>query len=252
MVNTGSLFKIKMMKNILYKAGERGYANYNWLQANYSFNFGSYYNPMRSNFGALRVLNDDVIQGGMGFGEHPHDNMEIITIPLEGTLAHKDSMSKSWVPLQSGEVQVMSAGKGIVHAEKNNDSAEFINLFQIWIIPEEMEVEPAYDQMKFDTSERNNKLQILVSSYKDKNISSLKIHQDALISRIDLGKNKDFTYDLKSKEHGVYVMLISGEITISDNILEKRDAIGIYKTSNFSVKANQNSELLFIEVPMEF
>ncbi|MCF6224402.1 MAG: pirin family protein [Flavobacteriaceae bacterium] len=240
------------MKNILYRAGERGYANYNWLQANYSFSFGNYYNPMRSNFGALRVLNDDVIQGGMGFGEHPHDNMEIITIPLEGTLAHKDSMSESWVPLRAGEVQVMSAGKGIVHAEKNNDSADFINLFQIWIIPEEMEVEPAYDQMKFEASGRNNLLQILVSSYKDKQTKSLKIHQDALISRIDLSKNKDYTYNLKSNEHGVYVMLISGEITIANNILEKRDAMGIYKTSNFSVKANQNSELLFIEVPMVF
>ena len=240
------------MKIIEYKAADRGYANYDWLQANYSFSFANYYNPGKENFGALRVLNDDVIQGGMGFGEHPHDNMEIITIPLQGALKHKDSMSEKWIPLETGEVQVMSAGTGVIHSERNNSATDFINLFQIWVIPNKMGVQPAYDQKKFDISDRKDKLQTLVTSYNDKEVDSLKINQDAKISRIDLSKNKEFTYDLKSDNHGVYVMLISGEITIEDKKLEKRDAIGIYTTTNFTLISKQNSEILFIEVPMNF
>ena len=240
------------MKTILYKATDRGYANYDWLQANYSFSFANYYNPGKSNFGALRVLNDDVIQGGMGFGKHSHDNMEIITIPLQGALAHKDSMSEEWIPLETGEVQVMSAGKGIMHAEKNNSSTDFINLFQVWIIPEELEVEPAYNQMKFEAIDRKNKLQTLVTSYADKENNSLKIHQDAKISRVDLDEDKEIIYELKSKNHGVYVMLISGEIVINNQILKRRDAIGISETSDFKINSNQNAEVLCIEVPMLF
>ncbi len=240
------------MKVTLYKATDRGYANYDWLQANYSFSFANYYSPGKSNFGALRVLNDDVIQGGMGFGKHSHDNMEIITIPLQGALAHKDSMSEEWVPLNTGEVQVMSAGKGIMHAEKNNSTTDFINLFQIWIIPEELEVEPAYNQMQFEVSERKNKLQTLVTSYQDETRNSLKIHQDVKISRIDLSKNNSFSYELKSKNHGVYMMLISGEITVENKILIGRDAIGISEANDFTIIANQEAEVLFIEVPMEF
>jgi len=240
------------MKIIEYKAADRGYANYDWLQANYSFSFANYYNRGKENFGALRVLNDDVIQGGMGFGEHPHNNMEIITIPLQGALKHKDSMSEKWIPLETGEVQVMSAGTGVMHSERNNSATDFINLFQIWIIPNEMGVKPAYDQMKFDISDRKDKLQILVTSYNDKEMDSLKINQDAKISRIDLSKNKEFTYDLKSDNHGVYIMLISGEITIEDKKLNRRDAVGIYKTTNISLISNQEAEVLFIEVPMNF
>ena len=240
------------MKIIKYKAEDRGYANYDWLQANYSFSFANYYNPGKSNFGALRVLNDDVIQGGMGFGEHPHDNMEIITIPLQGALKHKDSMTEKWIPLETGEVQVMSAGKGIMHAERNNSTTNFINLFQIWIIPEELEVEPTYNQMKFESKERDNKLQTLVTSFKNKDSKSLKIHQDAIISRIDLSENSEFTYELKSNDHGVYLMLISGEIIMNDMVLNRRDAIGISETSVFTLIANLKSEILFIEVPMAF
>ena len=138
------------MKTIEFKASDRGYANHGWLEANHSFSFANYYDPGKTNFGALRVLNDDVIQGNMGFSTHPHDNMEIITIPLEGALKHKDSMSEKWIPIETGEVQVMSAGTGVRHSERNNSLTEFINLFQIWIMPEEQGVEPAYDQMKFD------------------------------------------------------------------------------------------------------
>jgi len=240
------------MKIKEYKASDRGYANYDWLQANYSFSFANYYNPGKENFGALRVLNDDIIQGGMGFGEHPHNNMEIITIPLEGALKHKDSMSEKWIPLGAGEVQVMSAGTGIIHAERNNSPTDFINLFQTWIIPEKMAVEPAYDQMKFEAVDRKNKLQTMVTSYRDKSENTLKIHQDAKISRIDLGENKDFKYNLLSKNHGVYLMLISGEIHVENNELNTRDAVGISETNNFSLIAKKDSEILFIEVPMNF
>lgn len=240
------------MKTVEYKASERGYANHGWLQANHSFSFANYYNPGKTNFGALRVLNDDVIQANMGFATHPHDNMEIITIPLEGALKHKDSMSEKWVPIETGEVQVMSAGSGITHSERNNSLTDFISLFQIWIIPEKRDVTPGYDQMKFDPVDRKDKLQTLVSSYAEVESQSLKIHQDAIISRLDLSENKNFNYRLKSKAHGVYVMLISGEIAVAERELKKRDAIGISETSDFTIKAGQDSEILFIEVPMDF
>lgn len=240
------------MKTIEFKASDRGYANHGWLEANHSFSFANYYDPGKTNFGALRVLNDDVIQANMGFSTHPHDNMEIITIPLEGALKHKDSMSEKWIPIETGEVQVMSAGTGVRHSERNNSLTEFINLFQIWIMPEEQGVEPAYDQMKFDPKDRLNTLQTLVSSYNDEISGTLKIHQDARISRIDLRGDSVFTYKLKSKNHGVYVMLISGEISVADIIFEKRDAIGISETNDFTIKANENSEILFIEVPMNY
>lgn len=240
------------MKIIEYKAKDRGYANYEWLQANYSFSFANYYNPGKENFGALRVLNDDVIQGGMGFGEHPHDNMEIITIPLQGSLKHKDSMSEKWISLETGEVQVMSAGTGVMHSERNNSATDYINLFQIWIIPDKTGVEPAYDQMKFEAKDRMNKLQILVSSHSDKEKGRLKIHQDAKISRIDLNKDNKFTYSLRSIDHGVYMMLISGEIHVQDYTLKSRDAIGISKISDFTINAMQDAEVLLIEVPMVY
>ncbi len=184
------------MKTKIYKASERGTADYGWLKANYSFSFSNYYNPEKVNFGALRVLNDDIIDAGMGFGTHPHDNMEIITIPLQGSLKHRDSMSNKWIPIQTGEVQIMSAGTGVQHSEMNNSPTEFINLFQIWIIPNKQQVQPRYDQKKFEVSARKNKLQVLVSSIDEADNGSLKIHQDAQISRIDLSENSKFNYKL--------------------------------------------------------
>jgi redox-sensitive bicupin YhaK (pirin superfamily) len=241
------------MKTNLYKASERGYANYDWLQANYSFSFANYYNPGKENFGALRVLNDDVIQGGTGFGEHPHQNMEIITIPLQGSLKHKDSMSNTWIPLHTGEVQVMSAGSGVYHSEKNNSSTDFLNLFQLWIIPDKMNIEPSYDQKNFEKEDRKNNLQRLVSSHIDtEDQTSLKINQDARISRIDLDAGKSFSYRIKSRNHGVYVMLISGQLSVEDQELNQRDALGIWDTDGFELRAEGASEVLFIEVPMNF
>lgn len=240
------------MKKIVYKSNDRGKADYGWLKANYSFSFANYYNAERLNFGALRVLNDDSIQAGMGFGTHPHDNMEIITIPLKGALKHKDSMSNKWVVLNTGEVQVMSAGTGIMHSEMNNSLNEEVQLFQIWIFPSKEGITPKYAQQKFEISKRSNKLQKLVTSVEDDEEGTLKIHQNAQISRIDLEANKKFNYTLKSHNHGVYLMVISGEIVIEGLILGKRDAGGIYETKEISIQSNSLSELLFIEVPMKF
>jgi len=237
---------------MVVKAVERGYNDYGWLKANYSFSFAGYYNLERINFGALRVLNDDSIQGGKGFDKHPHDNMEIITIPLKGSLAHKDSMSDKWIALDSGEVQVMTAGKGIIHAEKNYSEVDPLHLFQIWIYPDKQNVIPSYDQMKFKKEEREDNLQVLVTSNEDKETKSLKIHQNAKISRIDLSKGNSFHYHLISKNHGVYIMVISGKVKINTIELQKRDALGIYETTDFLLHSKQSAEVLFIEVPMEF
>jgi hypothetical protein len=240
------------MKTTLYKSNERGTANYGWLKANYSFSFSNYFDPKKINFGVLRVLNDDIIAGGMGFGTHPHENMEIITIPLKGSLKHRDSLTNQWIPIHDDEVQVMSAGSGIQHSEMNNHPTEDVNLFQIWIIPNKENITPRYEQKKFIPSERKNNLQVLVSSIDKPIEGSLKIYQSAQISRIDLDKNSSFTYQLISETNGVYVMTIDGEIMLNDNILYKRDAIGIEQTASFKVFAQQQSQLLFIEVPLKF
>ncbi|WP_426430575.1 pirin family protein [Winogradskyella sp. HB-48] len=238
------------MKTILHRAEDRGFANHGWLQANHSFSFAGWYNPEKVHFGALRVLNDDIIAPKMGFGTHPHDNMEIITIPLKGVLKHRDNMGDNWIPVVPGEVQVMSAGTGIQHSEINGSVDEYLSLFQIWIIPEERSVKPRYDQKTFHEEDRKGKLQTIVTSFKDEDENSLKIHQDAKLSRLDLKGSESFTYDLKSKNHGVYVMNISGGVSISDVQLNSRDALGITETPDFNINATEDSELLFIEVPM--
>jgi len=240
------------MKTVLHKADSRGFANHGWLQANHSFSFANFYNPDKMNFGALRVLNDDVIAPKMGFGTHPHDNMEIITIPLKGVLKHRDSMHDTWQSVLPGEVQIMSAGTGLEHSEINGSTDEHLSLFQIWVMPNKDNVTPRYDQKMFNLDDRKNKLQTLVTSIDETHEGSLKIHQDAVISRIDLDSDNTFSYNLKSENHGVYVMLISGEININSVVLNTRDAIGITKTNNFSIKSEKKSSVLFIEVPMAF
>ena len=240
------------MKTIVHKADSRGFANHGWLQANHSFSFAGFYNPDKVHFGALRVLNDDVIAPKMGFGTHPHDNMEIITIPLKGILKHKDNMADDWKPVKPGEVQVMSAGTGVQHSEINSSVDEHLGLFQIWIMPNKQNVKPRYDQKAFDENDRKNKLQTLVTSIDENHDGSLKIHQDAIISRIDLDKGNTFSYSLKSLNHGVYVMTVFGEVVINENTLNTRDAIGISETDSFEIKPLDESSLLFIEVPMDF
>ncbi|HEX9828277.1 MAG TPA: pirin family protein [Flavobacteriaceae bacterium] len=240
------------MKTTIHKAESRGFANHGWLQANHSFSFANYYNPEKMHFGALRVLNDDVVAPKMGFGTHPHNNMEIITIPLKGVLKHRDNMHDKWQPIVPGEVQVMSAGTGVQHSEINGSESEHLNLFQIWIMPNKQSVKPRYDQNTFNESDRKNKLQTLVTSIDEDFEGSLKIHQDAMISRIDLDKNETFEYQLKSENHGVYVMTIHGNVSVGGDQLETRDAIEISETSTFEIKSNEDSGLLFIEVPMNF
>jgi redox-sensitive bicupin YhaK (pirin superfamily) len=237
------------MKLVYHEAASRGFANHGWLQANHSFSFANFYNPEKMNFGALRVLNDDLISPGMGFGTHPHDNMEIITIPLSGVLKHKDSMGNKWQEVKAGEVQVMSAGTGVQHSEINGSKTEFLSLFQIWILPYKNNVTPRYDQAYFKTPSAGE-LQILVSSINNEKIFGLKIHQDAQISRINLKAGSNFEYVLKSKSHGVYVMQVTGVSEVSSQHLNQRDAVGISKVATFLVEAQEESQLLFIEVPI--
>ncbi|AOW20224.1 pirin family protein [Urechidicola croceus] len=238
------------MKTIVHKASSRGYANHGWLQATHSFSFANFYDPEKVNFGAIRVLNDDLIAPKMGFGTHPHNNMEIITIPLRGVLKHRDSMHNEWQSVLPGEVQVMSAGTGVEHSEINGSNEDHLSLFQLWIIPNKENVEPRYGQKKFTESDRKNKLQKLVTSIDENDEGSLKIHQDAVVSRIDLDKGKEFDYKLKTMNHGVYMMVISGNLSVEDIKVDTRDAIGIYETNDFKIVANEASEILFIEVPM--
>lgn len=240
------------MNTIIHKADARGSANHGWLQAKHSFSFASFYDSEKMNFGALRVLNDDIVAPKMGFGTHPHDNMEIITIPLKGILKHKDNMADAWLPVYPEEVQIMSAGTGVQHSEINGSIDEPLSLFQIWVMPNKHNVKPRYDQKAFDVSDRKNKLQILVTSLDENHEGSLKIHQDAIISRMDLEKGKTFDYVLKSKSHGVYIMNVYGELIIDSTTLKTRDAMGISDANMVNIQASEDSSLLFIEVPMSF
>ncbi|SHI50245.1 pirin family protein [Algibacter luteus] len=238
------------MKTVIHKAEDRGFANHGWLQANHSFSFANYFDKDKIQFGALRVLNDDIIAPKMGFGTHPHDNMEIITIPLKGELKHRDSMHNDWQSVLPGEVQIMSAGTGIQHSEINGSANEHLGLFQIWIMPNKQNVTPRYDQKAFEEADRKNKLQVLVTSIDEDHKGSLKIHQNAVISRIDLEAGKTFEYQLKSDIHGVYMMTVYGEVLVADESLQSRDAVGISETDVFKVNAIADSSLLFIEIPM--
>ena len=226
----------------------RGVANHGWLVAKHSFSFANYYNPDRMQFGVLRVLNDDVIAPSMGFGEHPHKNMEIITIPLSGTVKHKDNISNDWLSIKENEVQVMSAGSGVYHSEINGSAKEHLKLFQIWIMPNEDELRPRYDQKEFLPSGRKNKLQILVSGIGDA-FEGLKIHQKAIIARIDLEIDTTFEYTLKYPQNGIYIMNISGNVIIENHTITTRDALAIWDAKNITIKATATSELLIIEVP---
>jgi quercetin 2,3-dioxygenase len=239
------------MKTILHKAGERGHADHGWLNAHHSFSFASWHDPEKVHFGLLRVLNDDVVAPGMGFGMHPHDNMEIVTIPLEGALEHKDNMGNHGV-IKRSEVQVMSAGTGVYHSEFNASKTEPVKLFQVWIFPRERNVTPRYDQKMFDASGRKNKFQTLVAPEKNTgNDGHLWVHQDAVFSMADLDEGMELEYKVKFKGNGAYVMLVNGEAEVAGQNLGKRDALGVWETDAFSIKAKKNSEVLVIEVPME-
>jgi redox-sensitive bicupin YhaK (pirin superfamily) len=237
------------MSNIkLYPANERGTANHGWLKTAFSFSFSGYYDPKKIHFGALRVLNDDIIAGGMGFGKHPHDNMEIITIVLEGALEHQDSMGHTQA-LHPNEVQVMSAGTGIFHSEYNHNANKEAKLLQIWIFPDKQGVKPRYDQKVFDAAERQNAFQTLVSPI-DKEDKGLKIHQNAWISRATLEGGQHLTYKLNDSNNGAYIFLIEGSAIANDTEIERRDALGIADSETVTFTARTTSDILLIEVPM--
>jgi redox-sensitive bicupin YhaK (pirin superfamily) len=236
------------MKIVLHKANERGRLNFGWLDANYSFSFGEYYNPAKIHFGALRVLNDDFIEGGAGFPTHPHNNMEIVTIPLEGALEHKDSTGGHGV-IKKYDVQIMSAGSGVYHSEFNHNKTETANILQTWVFPNEKNVKPRYAQKTFLPEERINKLQTLVSP---DNKDGLWLHQNAWYSLGNLSKNFTTQYVLHSDKNGVYVFLISVEINVNGTDIQKRDATGIYETNEINITAKTDSEVLLIEIPMQF
>ena len=236
------------MKSIIHRANTRGHANHGWLDSYHSFSFAGYYDPRRMNFGMLRVLNDDVVKPGMGFGTHPHRDMEIISIPLKGALSHKDSMGNKR-SIEVGEVQAMSAGTGITHSEFNDSRTDDVNFLQLWIIPEAQGVEPRYFQKEFDESGRNNQFQTLVSPLKYPVDGSLLINQNASIKMVDLEEGKELNYDYNSGS-GVYYFLIDGGVNIDGETLNKRDAIGIWDASQSTIKATKLSKLLAIDVPM--
>ena len=234
------------MKKIIHKAASRGYADHGWLKSYHTFSFASYQNSERMNFGMLRVLNDDVVQPEMGFGTHPHRNMEIISIPISGALSHKDSIGNKR-SIEVGEVQVMSAGTGLKHSEFNDSKIDAVNFLQLWIIPEIENITPYYNQKIFEALERKNKFQVLVSPKDKQVVGSLPINQQGYISMIDLDKGFEIAYDLRN---GAYFFLIEGEVLIEDENLEKRDAIGIIEKEKVNIKANKASKLLVIDVPM--
>ena len=235
------------MNKIIHKADSRGYADHGWLQSFHSFSFANYHNPEKVRFGLLRVLNDDIVAPGMGFGTHPHDNMEIVTIPLKGELAHQDSTGNKEV-IKAGEIQIMSAGSGLTHSEFNNSKKEFVNLFQIWVFPKEKNITPRYDQKIFDPEERTNKFQTVVSP--DEKDGALWINQDAYFTLGNFDEGNSVKYEIKKNGNGVYIMITEGSAEIDGEVLSRRDAIGLSDLSSVEIKLLAKSELLLIEVPM--
>lgn len=236
------------MKKVYHPSNERGHANHGWLDSYHSFSFAHWYNPHKMNFGALRVLNDDSVMPKMGFGKHPHSDMEIISIPLSGSLTHRDSMGHSQ-EIKVGDVQVMSAGTGIEHSEFNSHSTEKVEFLQIWIFPKEKGITPRYDQKSFDSAHRNQQWQVLVHA-DDKEGEGLKIHQDALIRIIEMHGNTKTNYASIADSKGVYFFVIEGCFEIADSNVSKRDALGVWETSGVEVECIESGILLAIEVPM--
>lgn len=239
----------KIMENtVLHKANTRGVASHGWLESRHTFSFANYNNPERMHFGVLRVLNDDKVDPGMGFGTHPHDNMEIISIPLEGDLEHNDSMGNTTV-IKNGDIQIMSAGTGVFHSEYNKNKDKLVKFLQIWVYPNKKNVTPRYDQITLDKNERKNKFQQIISPNPDD--EGVWIQQDAWFHLGDFDKGIKTDYKIKKSGNGVYVFVLKGEATIEDQKLETRDGFGIWDTNQFTITANtEDTEILLMEVPM--
>lgn len=237
------------MKKILHPAATRGTANYGWLQARYSFSFANYFDPNRMQFGLLRVLNDDIVSPAMGFGTHPHNNMEIVTIPQAGAVKHKDSMGNSGI-VATGDIQVMSAGSGIQHSEVNASPKEELKLFQIWIMPEAQNVTPRYDQRKIADLVKPNAFSTVVRPKSEAKEDELWIHQQAYFNIGEFSEKTTTNYTVQQEGHGVYLLVIDGTILVDDETLGVRDAMGIWETKEISIIAEKDSKVLLIEVPM--
>lgn len=237
------------MKTVYHKADSRGHANHGWLNSYHTFSFANYYNPDRMSFGVLRVLNDDTVKGGMGFGKHPHRDMEIISIPLEGQLKHGDSMGNEGI-IRKGQVQVMSAGTGVLHSEINGSPSEEVKFLQIWVIPREQGVAPRYGELTISDNAKPNDFQQIVSPNPDDD--GVWIHQDAWFHIADFDQGTQKEYQLKKEGNGVYVFVIEGKVKIGEQVLDKRDGFGITETQSFTLQALEKSEILLMEVPMEF
>ena len=235
------------MKTILHKAETRGHANHGWLDSHHTFSFADYYDPQRVHFGALRVLNDDRVAAGKGFGQHPHDNMEIVSIPLFGDLEHKDSMGNVAV-IRKGEIQVMSAGTGIFHSEYNRNADKETQFLQIWVIPNKKNVTPRYDQISItDIAKEDELYQILSPNPDDQGVW---IHQQAWFHLGDLSEGWTGSYNLKGEDTGVYFFVLEGEVTVAGQKLNKRDGFGVSETSEIEITANSEAQLLIMEVAM--
>lgn len=235
------------MKTVLHKAETRGHANHGWLNSYHTFSFAGYYEQSRMNFGVVRVLNDDTVAAGMGFGTHPHDNMEIISIPLSGDLKHKDSMGNE-VVIKQGDIQVMSAGTGISHSEMNANRDKEVKFLQIWVIPNQRNVQPRYGQVTMNEDKMKNQLlQVLGPTESN---DAVWIHQDAYFSMGKLDKNVNTTYELKNKQNGVYAFVLEGAAVVAGEALHTRDGLGITETADFVITATDDAKILLMEVPM--
>ncbi|WP_421799032.1 pirin family protein [Haliscomenobacter sp.] len=237
-----------MANTVLHKAETRGHANHGWLNSYHTFSFANYYNPDRVHFGALRVLNDDTVAAGMGFGTHPHDNMEIISIPLEGDLEHKDSMGNTTV-IRNGDIQVMSAGTGVHHSEYNKNRDHLVKFLQIWVYPNQRNVQPRYDQITLNAADRKNTLQQIISPNADD--AGVWIHQDAWFHLADFDAGKTAEYQIHKAGNGVYAFVLKGDVSINGQALSTRDGLGIWDADSFSIEASSDAEFLLMEVPME-
>lgn len=240
--------EVKTMKSVLHKANTRGHANHGWLDSHHTFSFANYYNPERMHFGVLRVLNDDVVKGGRGFGKHPHDNMEIISIPLRGDLEHQDSMGNTAI-IKQGDVQVMSAGTGIYHSEYNKNKDEEVRFLQIWMFPNQKNVTPRYDQITLEKDKGKNDFQQILSP--DANDEGVWVHQNAWFSMGELEEGCEKTYQIKASDNGVYAFVLDGAVNIEGQQLDKRDGFGVWDTDSITVRATKDAKILLMDVPMQ-
>jgi quercetin 2,3-dioxygenase len=242
-----NLKKEKKMKTVVHRSEDRGTADHGWLKARHSFSFAGYYNPAKTHFGTLRVLNDDSIAAGKGFGSHPHDNMEIVTIPLEGNLAHQDNMGNKSV-IRKNDVQIMSAGTGVVHSEFNDSKTDYVKLLQIWVFPKVEDIKPRYEQKTYRHEDRKNKFQIVVSP--DTADGGVWINQDAWFSLGDFEKGREQSYSIHKPTNGMYIFILEGSAEINGEKLNRRDAMGISNAEKADITILENAEILVIEIPM--